>query len=129
MRLYLGAWRVTLGDEEYLFEPDEMTGTECYAVEQELEGTEFVVFDDWITGIDQGRWLACQALLWFLRYKAGQPSERIDIDFPLRKLQVTRAPKDNLDIESSETDGSSPLPDSESIPDSSTNSPEPTSAD
>lgn len=89
MRLY-GAWSVTLPGEEYTWEPDLMTGPDCYGVEQQLVGTPWEAFDDWVQdGIAKAKWVPCQTLIWFLRYKNGQPSDRIDIVFPLRQLKIT----------------------------------------
>ena len=119
MRLY-GEWKVTIPGEEFTFQPDEMTGPDCYMVEQELEGTPWEAFDAWILGISEDRWVPCQTLIWFLRTKAGQQVDRRSVDFPLRKMQMTKVPKDEPDTELSETNGSDPSPSSESDPDIST---------
>lgn len=119
MRLY-GPWKVTLPGEEYLWEPDEMDGPECYAVEQELVGTPWETFEAWAGGVGSGLWVPCQTLVWFLRHKAGQPSERRDVTFKLRQLDVIQAPKAEEGDEPSETDGSPPSPDSGSAPVTST---------
>lgn len=120
MRLY-GAWKVTLDDEEWLWEPDEMDGPECYAIELELAGTPWETFTDWVTGVGTGKWVPCQTLVWFLRTKAGQPSERREITFKLRQLEIVQTVPKEQNGEPSEISGSSPSPDSESDPATSTN--------
>lgn len=121
MRQY-GVWKVTLpaddgSVEEYLFELDELTGAECLAIEQELADTEWEVsFDRWVFGVSRARWVPCQVLIWFLRTKAGQSGERLDVNFALRKLEIVvqPVPKEG-DTEPSARDGSSPSPVSELV--------------
>lgn len=108
MILY-GRFNVILPDEEYVWEPDEMTFGECKGVEDELEGTGWEAFTDWMVACSRARPVACQVLVWFLRYKAGKPSERRDVDFPLRKLRIEPIPdpKDEASTETSEAGTSS----------------------
>lgn len=102
MKLY-NRWRIVLPDEEYEFAPDDMTMSECLGVERELAGTEWTTFDEWLTvGINEAHPVACQVLIWYLRMKAGQPCERRDVDFPLRRLKLIAVPDDPKD-ESTET--------------------------
>jgi len=84
MRLY-GRWRVALPDEEWTWEPDEVTLGECLMIEGEHGGS----FDDWVRQVGDGRAEACQVLVWFLRRKAGQQVDRASVDFPIRKLTIT----------------------------------------
>lgn len=82
------AYKVTLPDEEFLFEPDEMQGSEWGAVEAETGST----FEEWTDGIDKRLWVPCQTLVWFLRTKAGAPCERREVDFKIRQLKIARVP-------------------------------------
>lgn len=82
------AWKVTLPGEEYLFEPDEMLGSEWGAVEAESGLT----FDEWVNAIDARKWVPCQVLVWFLRQKAGRQEERRDVDFKIRQLRTEMIP-------------------------------------
>lgn len=85
MKLY-GTWKVTLPDEEYLFEPDEILGSEWGAIEAQAG----MSFDEWATGIDTGTWVPCQVLVWYLRQKAGRQEERREVDFKIRQLRLER---------------------------------------
>lgn len=81
-----GRWQVTLPDESYVWEPDEVLLGECLMIEREA-GTSY---DQWISDVASNRAVACQVLVWFLRRKAGKPQEeRIGVEFPIRKLDIT----------------------------------------
>lgn len=86
MKLY-GRWKVTLPDEEYVWEPDEVTFSEQLLIENEADCS----YDDWILeGVSESRAVPCQILVWFLRRKAGQQQERFAVDFPIRKLTLEK---------------------------------------
>lgn len=88
MRLY-GTWIVSLPDEKYTWEPDEMLGSEWESVENEWGGGSF---EEWVTGIDERRFRACQVLIWFLRSQNGLTVERDKIDFKIRQLKLEQIP-------------------------------------
>jgi hypothetical protein len=107
VKLY-GAWRVTLPDESYLFEPDEMLGSEWSLIETELG----MSFEQWVSEINEARFVACQGLVWFLRRKAGRLEDRMAVDFKIRQLVLAREPdpKELEHTEQLEIPGSAPLP-------------------
>lgn len=86
MKLY-GRWKVTLPDEEFVWEPDEVTFSEQLMIENEADCS----YDEWILdGVSPSRAVPCQILVWFLRYKAGQQQERYAVEFPIRKLTLEK---------------------------------------
>lgn len=88
-KLY-GEWKVALPDESWDWFPDDMTVGESNLIETELD----MSFDDWVDAIDARRAMACQVLVWFLKLKAGQNEERTSINFPIRRLELKRIPKE-----------------------------------
>lgn len=79
-----GSWAVTLPDEKYQFDPDDITNNEWRGLQQELGGMSFA---DWLTGIDDRDPKPCDVLIWFLRRKAGlPPQDLLAIDYPIRRL-------------------------------------------
>lgn len=84
MKAY-GRWNVVLPGESYVWEPDEVTLGECLMIENEAEQ----IYDAWIRDVGDGRSVACQILIWFLRRKAGRQEDRIAVEFPIRKLDIT----------------------------------------
>lgn len=105
----MAVWKVTLPDEEYLFEPDEILGSEWGAIETETG----MSFEDWTNAIDARKWVPCQVLVWFLRQKAGRQEERRDVDFKIRQLKLVRVDDPKAPTETSEPDTSSPSSNSE----------------
>lgn len=83
-----GTWKVSLPGEEYTFEPDQILGSECLAIENEAG----VSFEEWLIEIDKVKAIACQVLVWFLRQKAGIQEVRRDVDFKIRQLRLVRVP-------------------------------------
>lgn len=81
-------FKVRLPDEEYLFDTDDMLGSEWGAIEEETGLT----YDEWTVAIDQRKWVPCQVLIWFLRQKNGRPEVRREVDFKIRQLDVERVP-------------------------------------
>lgn len=80
-----GSWTVTLPDEEYVWEPDDVTIGEQLMIEGELGD---LSYNDWPKAIDDRRPVACQVLIWYLRHKAGKQQERFAVDFPIRRLEL-----------------------------------------
>lgn len=87
-RLY-GRWNVTLPDEKYVFEPDEITVADMLLLKSELGDR---TFDQWLNGIDQREPVECQVLIWYLRRKDGRQEDRMAVDFPLRRLVLEPIP-------------------------------------
>ena len=105
-RLY-GRWAVELpGEKDLIWEPDETTLAESLMIESELGG---MAFDDWVAAIDERRPVACQVLVWFLRRKGGEQVDRLSVNFPIRRLELTKVEEDEPDPEASA--GSSPATD------------------
>lgn len=113
-----GAWKVSLPNESYTFEPDEMLGTEWALVEDEYGGT----FDDWIKAIDARSWSACQVLIWFLRRQNGTVIDRDKVDFKIRRLVTEKIPdpEDEAGTSPSVPATSEPSPDTATDPATST---------
>jgi len=100
----LGKWDVDLPGEHYLWEPDEVSVGECLMLENESgQG-----YERWIADVGDGRAVACQILVWFLRRKAGRQEDRLAIDFPLRKLEITAFIEDGVDDDPEASAGSEP---------------------
>lgn len=117
-----GTWTVTLPDETYTFEPDDITVGESLMLEQELDGA---TFDDWLVAIDERRAVPCQVLIWFLRRKAGRQEDRMGVEFPIRRLSLTKVeddpdPDPNVSADSESATSPSSPPSTESDPGSST---------
>lgn len=83
-----GVWKVTLPDQEFTWEPDEATVSDCYEIARESGQA----YEDWINSIDQRDPLACQVLIWFLLRQKGEQLDRAGIDFKLRQLDTERVP-------------------------------------
>lgn len=103
MKLY-GEWRVDLpGGESYIWRPDDTTLGEALMLETET-GTSF---DEWVQGIDARAAVPCQVLVWFLRRKDGRQEDRMSVDFPIRRLDLTHL-EDEVDADPEASAGSEP---------------------
>lgn len=78
--------KVALGDEEYVWDRNEMLGSEWMMIQNELGGMKW---EPWLDSIDARDFPACQVLIWFLRYKNGQQQDRFSVDFPLFQLALS----------------------------------------
>lgn len=68
-----------------------MTLGEWNLLETELGDIDF---DTWTEQIDARKAMACQVLVWFLRKKDGVQEDRTSVNFPIRRLVLTRIPKE-----------------------------------
>lgn len=82
----IGRWLVELPDESHAWEPDEYTNADERLLEGEIPG---FTFDTWASDIDARRADACEVLVWMLRRKAGNQSDRTSVLFPIRRLDLT----------------------------------------
>lgn len=114
----LGSWNVKYLEEEYHWEPLEMSlGELRQCLDVELGG---VTFADWFRGLVARRPDACQVLIWFLRLKAGRPEERAGINIQILKLELDQVPKDEPNSSSSELSISTSSPEPDTNPPTST---------
>jgi hypothetical protein len=79
-------FEVTLGNESLgEFDDQRLTLNDAFALENETGLT----LNQMLIGIDPGRAKSLQALVWFMRFKAGQPVPLASIDFILTELKVS----------------------------------------
>lgn len=96
-----GRHKVTLGDEEYVFDERELTLSDAFAIKA-ASGLNLQPF---MRGLNDGDPVALQTLVWFLRQKHDRPEDIRHIDFRLADLVITELPDptEPADETSSET--------------------------
>ena len=102
MRTY-GRYNVTLPDEKYVWEPDEISVGEQLMIENETGGS----YHEWIRAIVEERAVAIQTLIWYLRRMSGRQEDRMGTEFPIRKLEIERI-EDEVDPDPEADAGSEP---------------------
>lgn len=87
MKIY-GRIKVTLQDEEYTFDPDNLMGS----VWSQIETDTGLTHVEFMRGLDRRNFRACQWLIWYLRREAGQQEDLLAVNFPLLQFRMEAIP-------------------------------------